>query len=110
MSYLKKLDLKEIDVEFYPNIVWRGNFQLNICGKLNDINQKFVVAKIRKNKITLNNLTYEEQTTIKSFKWFSLDEIIQSSDIIYPTVLPEYLPDILNGKFPQKAINIDLQK
>ncbi len=36
--------LKEIDVEFYPNIVWQGNFQLNICGKLNDINQKFLVA------------------------------------------------------------------
>lgn len=102
--------LKEIDAEFYPNIVWQGNFKLNICGKLNDINQKFLVAKTKNSKIVLKNLTYEEQTTIKSFKRFSLDEIIQSSDITYPTVLPEYLPDILNEKFPQKTINIDLQK
>lgn len=102
--------LVEDDVEFYPNIVWQGNLKLNICGKLNDINQKFLVAKTRKSKVTLKNLTYEEQTSIKAFKWFSLDEIKHSSDIIYPIILSEYLPDILNGKFPKKTIAIDLQK
>ena len=102
--------LKEIDVEFYSNIVWQGNLKLNIRGELNYINQKFLVAKTRKNKISLKNLTFEEQTSIKSFKWFSVDEIRQSLDIIYPKVLSEYLPDILNGKFPKKTIDIDLQK
>lgn len=102
--------LKEIDVEFYPNIVWQGNLKLNIRGELNYINQKFLVAKTRKNKISLKNLTFEEQASIKAFKWFSLDEIKQSTDIIYPMVLPEYLPNILNGKFPKNTIYIDLQK
>lgn len=39
------------------------------------INQKFIVAKANKNNISLKNLIDEEKKSIKSFKWFSLDEI-----------------------------------
>lgn len=102
--------LKECDVEFYHDVIWEGDLQLNICGVLTDINQKFLVARTKNNNITFNFLTDEEKTSIKSFKWFSLDEIKYSSELIYPVVLPEYLFDILNGNFPEKTISIDLNK
>lgn len=102
--------LKEYDVEICPNVVWKGDLQLNICGIETIINQKFIVAKTKNNNINFKNLTYEEKTSIKSFKWFSLDEIKDSSDIIYPIHLPKYLPDILNDKIPEKTIFINLNK
>ncbi len=102
--------LKERDVEFYPDVVWKGNLKLNMRGIETKINQKFVVAKAKKSNISFKNLTDEEIGSIKSFKWFSLDEIKYSSDIIYPVDLPEYLPDILNGKFPERTIVLDLNK
>ncbi len=102
--------LKECDVEFYPNVVWKGILKLDMYGIETTINQKFIVANSKKNNISLKNLIDEEKESIKSFKWFSLNEIKHSSDIIYPIDLPEYLPDILNGKFPERTIVLDLNK
>lgn len=102
--------LKECDVEFYPNVVWEGILKLNMHGIETTINQKFIVAKAINNNISLKNLINEEKESIKSFKWFSLNEIKHSSDIIYPIDLPEYLPDILNGKFSERTISLDLNK
>jgi hypothetical protein len=46
--------------------------------------------------------------TVKKFTWFSLEKIQNSKDIIYPVVLPKFLPDILNKKYPPKPIEINL--
>lgn len=102
--------LKQCDIEFYPDVVWKGNLKLNMHGIETTINQKFIVAKFNKNNISLRNLMDEEKESIKSFKWFSLEEIKYCSDIIYPIDLPEYLPGILNGKFPERTIVLDLNK
>ena len=101
--------LNENDVTF-GDIVWKGELDLNMKGSMTHINQCFIYAKTNKENVTLKNLTDEEKPVIKLLQWLSLDQIKNSNDIIYPVVLPEYLTDIINGKFPKETLTIDLAK
>lgn len=101
--------LNHWDVKFGPE-VWCGEFELLISNKPVRLNQKFIVAHTSKNEITLNHLTQNELTYIKDIAWFSMEKIINCPDIIYPVVLPEYLPNILNKNYPSESILIDLTK
>lgn len=101
--------LNESDVIF-GDIVWKGELDLNMKGSMTHINQCFIYAKTKKESVTLKNLTNEEKPVIKSLEWLSLEQIKNSNDIIYPVVLPEYLPDIINGNFPKETLIIDLSK
>ena len=101
--------LKENDVKF-GKVVWYGEFDLNLHGKKTHLKQSFICAETSKKDVTLKNLTDEEKPVAKTLEWFSLEKIKNLKEIIYPVVLPEYLPDIIEGKIPSKPIFIDLAK
>lgn len=101
--------LKESDVKF-GNVVWYGEFDLDMHGKKTHLNQSFIYAKTSNEKVTLEHLTDEEKPVAKTLEWFSLDKIKNCKEVIYPLVLADYLPDILEGKIPDKPIFIDLAK
>ena len=95
------------NVKFYK-VIWYGNLDLNIHGKMTHINQQFILAKTDKDIVTLKNLTEEEKGTCKKLCWMSLDEIENSEATIYPKRLPLYLKDVLDGNIPEKPIFVDL--
>ena len=101
------LDVK--DVTFGPN-VWYGAFDLVYAGTLTRINEQFVVAYTDKSELTMQNLTALEKKVIKEIRWFSIEEIQKSKEIIYPIELSHLLPDILAKQFPEKPLYIDLGK
>ena len=102
--------LTENDVEFGP-IIWQGELNLIMYGVQTRVKQKFVLARLkRKADLNLNHLTQEEKGTVTELKWFSLKEIEESKEIIYPGLLPVYLKEILDGNIPEQTIEIDLAK
>lgn len=96
-------------VTFGP-IVWHGDFQLILYGKPTLLKQKFIVARTNETAVTLNHLTEEEKSIIHKLEWFSIDKMRRSKEIIYPIDLPDYLPEIIEGNYPSKSIEIDLGK
>lgn len=101
--------LKEEEVALGP-VVWYGEFDLFLQGKLNHLHQTFLVGKTKKEEVSLSNLDEWETTAVKKLAWFSLEQIKTSKDVIYPVVLKDYLPDILLGQYPDEPIEIDLGK
>lgn len=97
------------EIELGP-IVWFGEFDLSLNGILTHMKQTFMVVKTNNKNVVLTNLDEWEKKKVKRLKWFSLEEIIHSDEVIYPVVLPQYLPSILKGKYPKKPIEIDLGK
>jgi predicted acetyltransferase/8-oxo-dGTP pyrophosphatase MutT (NUDIX family)/RimJ/RimL family protein N-acetyltransferase len=95
------------DVVFGPK-VWFGEFDLVLSGKLRRLQQKFIVARTSKKNVNMKNLTTNEKKVVESIKWFSLDNIINCNEVIYPVGLEEYLIDILDKKYPADPIWIDL--
>lgn len=101
--------LTEKEVEFGKG-VWQGELVLLMSGIQTLIKQSFILAKTRKINVTLEHLTPEEKPVAKSLKWFSVNEIKNSKDIIYPVGLHEYLSDLINNGCPDKPIKIVLDK
>jgi 8-oxo-dGTP pyrophosphatase MutT (NUDIX family) len=95
------------DIEFGPH-VWFGELDLILNGKPRHIRQEFVVARARHRCVSLANLTEAEKKVVKQVSWFSLDRIINSGEVIHPIRLPEYLPEILAGKYPEEPLEINL--
>jgi len=99
--------IKKEEIELGP-IVWFGEFDLILNGVLTRLKQKFMVAKTNQKNVFLKNPTSWEKNVITEFKWYSLDEIKNTNEIIYPALLSEYLPDIIAKNYPSKPIEIDL--
>ena len=97
------------ELELGP-IVWFGEYDLILSSIKTHNKQQFMVVKTPRNNVTLDYLTPEEKVVIKDISWFSLEKIKNSSEIIYPIVLPDYLGDILDEKYPEKPFEIDLAK
>ena len=94
-------------VSFGP-IVWFGEYDLILYGKPTHIKQRFIVAKTKQQALSLANLTQDEAKIVTQLAYFSLHDIIHSNEIIYPIPLPDYLPDIIAGKYPRDPIEINL--
>ena len=99
--------IREEEIELGP-IVWYGQYDLVLSGTLTHLKQTFLIAKTKQKSTTLANLTPEEQEVIQKTAWFTLEEIINSPEVIYPILLPRYLPDILSGNYPEKPLEIKL--
>ena len=103
----EETSLTEKEVTFGP-IIWHGALDLIMHGVPTHITQKFILAKTEAKSVGLSHLTAEEKSVVKELRWFSIDEIENSDEIIYPALLPKYLRPILDGNIPEKSIEIDL--
>lgn len=101
------IEKKDIELK---SIVWFGEFDLILSGVKTRIKEKFIVAKTKNNNVFLNHLDEWEKKVVKEIRWFSIDKIKNSKEVIFPVLLYKYLPDIISGKYPEKPIKIDLSK
>jgi 8-oxo-dGTP pyrophosphatase MutT (NUDIX family) len=101
--------LKRVDVDLGP-IIWFGEFKMILSGQLTLSREKFLVARTQKTEVIFDNWTEEERKVIKKIEWFSLERIKNSKEVIYPILLPLYLPDIIAGNYPPNPMEIDLGK
>ena len=98
--------LKPEDFELGP-IVWASEFELVLSGVKRLMQQEFVVARTKTDSVYLNELTENEKKVVKTIRWFSLEEIKSTKKLIYPVLLPKFLPAILEGKYPKEPLDID---
>lgn len=95
------------DIDLGP-VVWHGELDLILSGKPTHIIKKFIVAETNEKDVSLNKLTPHEQMTVKKIEWFSLEAISKCTEIIYPVLLPKYISDIMNKKYPDSPLWLDL--
>ena len=94
----------------FGKVVWTGELVLNMNGVKTLVRQRFIVAEASKQIVTVANLTHEEKMFERGLRWFSLDEIKNSCEVIYPVGLDEYLSDLLVNGVPNKPIEIALDR
>ena len=99
--------ISEKDVQFGP-VVWFDEYDLILYGTPTHIKQQFIAARTKQKTLSLANLTDAEAGMVKQLAYFSLQDIINSDERIYPISLPRYLPGIIAGKYPEEPIEIKL--
>ena len=103
--------IKDDEIELGP-LIWFGESDIFMVNEDSycRVRQRFFVATTCKTVFSLENFTEDEKYFVKGMEWFSLETIKNSDEIIYPVLLPQYLPDILEKKYPKVPINIELLK
>ncbi len=97
--------LKEDQVRFGP-VVWKESFTFVLHKVPTRLHQKFIVAKTSEIKTTFDNLMPEERPILKELRWFSVEDIRNCPETIYPHNLAEHLPAILEGRYPEELLDI----
>lgn len=99
--------LTKNDVEIGP-IVWYGDIELVLYKQPTHLKNRFIVMRTDCTEISFENFTPEEKEVIKTSRWFSLNDIKNCKEIIYPECIVDTLPAILEGNFPEKPVHIEL--
>ena len=100
--------LMQEDVTLGP-VVWYGEFvepwtEVPMLQK-----EQFIVVRTCKSDVHMKNMCENEARYMKKLKWFSLAEIQNSAEKIYPTTLKRHLPAIIEGRYPKESIHIKLE-
>lgn len=99
----------EKEIKLGP-LVWYNNVELVLKGVLTRLEESFIVARTKQIDVALHIPTEDEKQVVKKLEWFSIEDIKKSQEVIFPILLPKYLPDILSEKYPKEPVVIDLKK
>jgi len=90
-------------------VVWYSEVDLVLKGIPTRLQESFIVAKTSNPKAFLHQPTHDEKQVVKKLQWFSLEDIENSSDTIFPILLPKHMPAVLSGSYPEKPFEINLK-
>ena len=100
--------LTDAEVRWGPPI-WHGEHVLERGGVATLLQEIFVVAYAQQVQPTTAGLTQEEKEVTKEFRWWSLEAMQASKELIVPPSMKRHLEPILRGDMPEKPIEIDLR-
>ena len=66
--------------------------------------ERYYLVETEEVKISTNNLTNEESEVIKEYKWWSINGLKQTKDIVFPLSLKSYVDVALSN--PNDSIDI----
>ena len=95
-----------LDVELGP-AVWFAEHEFKVAGTLYQFRETFFVARLADGSLARDGWTDLEQKVLKDMRWWSLEEISQTEELVYPISLAEHLPPIIRGEYPEKPIKIE---
>lgn len=88
-------------------LLWSQNHKLQIESDVYDFHENFYKGFITKQVISRTFLTENEKVILKNYKWWSFEEIINSSELFFP----EHFSELVDLTFIQKrrgnVININ---
>ncbi|MEM7226074.1 MAG: NUDIX domain-containing protein [Pseudomonadota bacterium] len=96
-----------VDIQFGP-VVWYGEQVLILKEGERLLKESFVVARTREQEPVATQWTDDERETIVDLRWWRLDALRETDETVYPKVLPELLPVILRGDYPDPVLIITL--
>lgn len=68
--------------------------------------ERYYLVKIQHSNISLNNMTQTEKKLTREWKWWSVEEIQNSSEGFFIGNLDKELDKIINGDIPEEPIEI----
>lgn len=94
------------DVEIGP-CVWMREQVLDFPGTGRALAQEhFFPVRVENNALSFENMIDIEATVMTAHRWWPLDELRATTDVVFPEDLANHLHPILSGDFPSKPLQI----
>ena len=94
-----------VPVELGP-VVWYGEAAAAMQNEAILFQDHYIVARCRDETLKTDGWNELERKVIREMRWWTLDEIAASKEIIFPVGLATLLVDILAGNYPAEVLNI----
>lgn len=90
--------------------VWYGEINLMWRGSLTKMREHFYLTRVTRpeDSIALENMTSDERSVFRGHKWWTMEELKSSEEVVIPKDLPALIEPLIKGEIPQKTITIDL--
>jgi len=103
----EEIGFNEAALNLGPTI-WEGEHLLERNGVLMLHREQFILARTRSQQLCTADMTEEEKTVVKAFRWWSLSELKSSSEFIVPPSLARHLEPVLANQIPLQVLAIAL--
>lgn len=81
----------------WSRAVWYGEQVLPLFGEPVLFKETFVLGRARETALSDRGWTALERATLVDLRWWSLDALESTREVVYPTRLPAYLRSLLEG-------------
>ena len=93
------------DVDMGP-CIWVQHVEFDFGGLHFDSHERIHVAWCDGGSYAPRHLEFLEAAAFRGARWWTLDELLASSEPVLPTRLREFLPPIVRGELPADPIDI----
>lgn len=100
---------EELGLEVNGDFKWiyyRNKIFTNNSGDKFISEERYYLVRIEHSNMKFENMTCTEKRLIKDWKWWSVEEIMNSSDLFFADNLGEELLKITNGFIPEEPVEI----
>jgi 8-oxo-dGTP pyrophosphatase MutT (NUDIX family) len=88
--------------------VWFGEQVLQWQDQPTRLNETFVVARTQGTGIAEKSWTIDEHKAIVELRWWTMQEVTSTRELILPTMLPTLIGSVARGEFADAPVKIDL--
>ena len=93
-------------------LIWHGEQVLIWKGERTLLKESFFLVRSRSSAINTAGQTSEERQVVKELRWWSMDELESTQQILAPaclrTLLPKLVVEVAQGKPPEELQSIEL--
>ena len=94
-----------VDFQLGPHI-WNREVILSFNGVLLHAKETWFFSRVSHFDVDVSGFTDIERETTLDQRWWTLQELYETSDILTPRKLPELLAPLLEGRFPEKPLSL----
>ena len=87
------------DIALGP-VVWTDDVVIAVAGEKLRFRETYIVAHTKGGTLSRDGFTELEKSAVTDVRWWSVAEIRAAAEQIYPDILADWLPDILDGRYP----------
>lgn len=87
-------------------VVWTTQHVLCVHGKNRLMQEYFVLARTGTTALNRDGWTALEREVIQDMKWWTLDDLRRTTDLVFPSSLVQHLPALIAGDIPASPLEI----
>jgi 8-oxo-dGTP pyrophosphatase MutT (NUDIX family) len=86
--------------------VWTRTAEFSFEGESIRARETFFVARVAQWEVDTGGFTDLELRAVDAHRWWTLAELLDTTETIYPTALPTLLRDLLSGGLPVRPVEV----
>jgi 8-oxo-dGTP pyrophosphatase MutT (NUDIX family) len=86
--------------------IWSRRLVVRFDGKQVDMDERYFLVRVDATEVAPGSPTTWEQEVLTGHRWWSLDEILQTEEVVAPRCLAQVLPPIIAGPYPAEPLTI----